>query len=86
MEEESSAQERVAKMLVNHLIDFKGCKRHTAVIGDDITGMQEFVNDRHKLLDEIPQFTEMMTFCGSIGVCLTANLLIDLIRSLNSCS
>ena len=58
MEEESSAQERVAKMLVNHLIDFKGCKRHTAVIGDDITGMQEFVNDRHKLLDEIPQFTD----------------------------
>ena len=58
MEAGLSPHERVAKMLVDHLIDFKGCKRHTAVIEDDITGMQEFMDDRNKLRDEIPQFTD----------------------------
>src|SRR5437667_7954818 len=56
MEEGLSAQEKVAKMLVDHLIEFKGCKGHRAVIGDDIMGMQEFVDYRRKLLDEIPEF------------------------------
>src|SRR5271156_1829764 len=45
-------------MLVDHFIESKGCKRHMAVTGDEITGMQEFVDDRHKLLQQIPQFTD----------------------------
>jgi len=47
---------RVAKMLVNHFIRFKGCKRHTAVIGEDITGLHEFICDRQELLRKIPSF------------------------------
>ena len=50
--------ERVAKMIVNHWINFKGCKRHTTIMGDDITGMKEFVNERHKLLEQIPEFAD----------------------------
>jgi hypothetical protein len=58
MEDGLSAEESVAKMVVDHLIEFQGCKRHTAVFGDNITGMQEFVDDRRKLLDKIPQFAD----------------------------
>ena len=57
-EEELLPEERVAKMLVDHLIEFKGCRRHTAVIGDEITGMQEFVDKRRELLQQIPQFAD----------------------------
>ena len=53
-----SPHERVAKMLVDHLIDFKGCARHIAVIGDDITGMYEFIHNRDRLLQEIPEFAD----------------------------
>ena len=45
-------------MLVDHLIDFKGCKRHRPVMGDDITGMEEFVHDRWKLLNGTPQYSD----------------------------
>ena len=50
--------ERVAKMLVDYFINFKGCKRHVPMIGDNITGMQEFVEDRHELLQQIPDFAD----------------------------
>jgi hypothetical protein len=53
-----SSEERVAKMLVDHWIDFKGCKRHTPIIGDNITGMKEFVSDRQKLLQKVPEFAD----------------------------
>ena len=43
-------------MLVDHFIEFHGCKRHLAVIGDEITGFQEFVDDRDRLLQQVPQF------------------------------
>ena len=51
-------EERVAKMLVDQWIGFKGCKRHTPIIGDHIMGMKEFVNDRDKLLQKIPEFAD----------------------------
>jgi hypothetical protein len=50
--------EKVAKMLVDHFIKFKGCTHHTPVVGEFITGMQEFNNDRQQLLDKIPQFLD----------------------------
>jgi hypothetical protein len=43
-------------MLVDQWIDFKGCKRHTPIIGDHIMGMKEFVSERDKLLQRIPDF------------------------------
>jgi hypothetical protein len=48
-DKELSVHERVAKMLVAHLIDFKGCRRHTRVM-DEATGMKEFMEDRMRLL------------------------------------
>ena len=42
-------------MLVDHLIKFKGCRGHTRVMGD-VTGMEEFVADRSRLLQLIPEF------------------------------
>jgi hypothetical protein len=53
-----SSEERVAKMLVDHWIDFKGCKRHTPIIGGNITGMKEFVDVRQKLLQKVPEFAD----------------------------
>jgi hypothetical protein len=55
-DESLSPEEYVAKMLVDHWINFKGCEHHTAVIGDDITGMKEFIKDRNELLQTMPQF------------------------------
>src|SRR5579859_4437463 len=45
-------------MLVDHLIDFKGCRRHTRVMGDGMTGMEEFVEDCRRLRQRIPEFTD----------------------------
>jgi len=45
-------------MLVDHFINFKGCRRHYPIIDDKITGMQEFIDDRYKLLQRIPQFAD----------------------------
>ena len=42
-------------MLVDHMINFKGCK-HVQVIGKEINGMKEFVNDHFELLQKIPEF------------------------------
>ena len=59
MEDEGlSAHERVAKMVVDHLIDFKGCRQHTWVMGDGITGMEEFVKNRRRLRQRIPGFED----------------------------
>jgi len=57
-DETLSTEEKVAKMLVDHWIDFKGCKHHAAVKGDDITGMEEFIKDRQELLQQIPEFAD----------------------------
>jgi len=43
---------------VDHLIDFKGCQGHLPVIGDEITGLQEFIDERHKLLQQVPEFRD----------------------------
>jgi hypothetical protein len=51
------AHEHVAEMLVDHLIDFKGCRCHTRVMGE-ATGMKEFVEDRIGLLEGIPEFAD----------------------------
>src|SRR5262245_36683731 len=57
-DETLSTEEKVAKMLVDHWIDFKGCKHHAAVKGDDITGMEEFIKARQELLQQIPEFAD----------------------------
>ena len=44
-------------MLVAHLIDFKGCRRHTRVM-DEATGMKEFMEDRMRLLRQVPAFED----------------------------
>lgn len=53
-----SAEEKVAKMLIDHWIDFKGCKRHKPIVGNNIMGMKEFASERHKLLQRIPEFAD----------------------------
>ena len=53
-----SPEERVAKMLVDHWINFNGCKSHKAIIGDEIMGMKEFMEQRQELLQSIPQFKD----------------------------
>jgi hypothetical protein len=45
-------------MLVDHLINPKGCTHHTPVDGEMITGMHEFIYDRRELLEKIPQFAD----------------------------
>jgi len=50
--------EKVAKMLVDHLINFNGCMHHTPVISELIMGMRDFINDRRELLEKIPQFMD----------------------------
>src|SRR5277367_3593395 len=39
-------------------MEFKGCNRHFPVIADQITGLQEFTDDRHRLLQQIPEFSD----------------------------
>ena len=43
-------------MVVDHLIEFKGCRRHTRVMGDGMTGMEEFVKNRLRLRQRIAEF------------------------------
>src|SRR5579859_6026512 len=43
-------------MVADHLIEFKGCRRHTRVMGDGISGMEEFVKNRKRLRRRIPEF------------------------------
>jgi hypothetical protein len=45
-------------MLVDHLTKFKGCTDHRPVMGETVTGMQEFIHDRQELLQTIPQFSD----------------------------
>src|ERR1700689_3164460 len=45
-------------MLVDHFIDFKGCKQHARVIGEEIMGMKEFIEGRDQLLRQIPEFAD----------------------------
>ena len=54
--EPGSVPEKVAKMLVDPLINFKGCKQHVQVIGKEINGMKEFVDDHFELLQQILEF------------------------------
>ena len=54
---ELSAHERVAKILVDHFINFKGCRRHTQVV-DKGTGLKEFIKERSRLLQRIPEFQD----------------------------
>jgi hypothetical protein len=56
--EELSCVERIAKIIVNHWITFKECKHHTTITGDHMTRIKEFVNERHKLLQRIPEFAD----------------------------
>ena len=44
-------------MLVDHWIDFKVCRHHRPKIGDDLTGMKEFIQDLKRLLQQIPQYS-----------------------------
>jgi len=44
-------------MLVDHFIDFKGCRRHTRVV-DEGTGLKEFTKERSRLLQKIPEFQD----------------------------
>ena len=50
--------EKVAKKLADHLIDFKGCTHHMPVIGELITGMGDFIDDRRRLWETIPWFVD----------------------------
>src|SRR5947207_5875332 len=45
-------------MLVDHLIDFKGCSHHPQVIGEHVTGLKEFIDNRIALLEQIPEFAD----------------------------
>jgi hypothetical protein len=54
--QELLAEEKIAKILVDHWIDFKGCKCHTFIVDDNIMKMKEFASERHKLLQQIPEF------------------------------
>lgn len=45
-------------MQVDHWINFKSRKRHMSIDANYITGMEEFVGDRYKLLKEIPEFAK----------------------------
>ncbi|HMD14965.1 MAG TPA: hypothetical protein VKI62_10090, partial [Bacteroidota bacterium] len=47
----------MAKLFVEHFVKFKGCERHTVASGDDTIGMQEFINQRRDLIEQIPEFT-----------------------------
>ena len=58
MNDALSPIEKVAKMLVDHLINPKGCTHHTPVDGEMITGMHEFIYDRRELLEKIQQFMD----------------------------
>ena len=45
-------------MLVDHFIEFKGYNRYSPIIGDEIMGIQEFADNWHRLLQQIPQFCD----------------------------
>ena len=55
-----SPGEKVAKMLVNHFLNFKGCNLEDYVQNYDLTdlSMSEFVDERIKIFNEIPEITE----------------------------
>lgn len=57
-DESLSPTEKVVKMLVDHFMNFKGCKRHRPIISEKTIGMQDFVNDRYELLQKIPEFED----------------------------
>jgi hypothetical protein len=48
--------QKVAKLLVDDFIKFKGCVRHVAPMGT--SGMRDFIDDRQELLRKISQFAE----------------------------
>lgn len=45
-------------MLVDHWINFNGCDHHAGVRDGHITGMKEFIKDRQRLFERIPEFSD----------------------------
>lgn len=54
-----SPTEKVARMLVDHFICFKGCKQHHTTVTDDSgMSMQEFIDQRDQLLQQMPGWSD----------------------------
>lgn len=53
---EESPTQKVAKMLVDHFVQFKGCEHHAPVTSESGMSLREFVERRNELLQQIPEF------------------------------
>ena len=55
---ELSRTEKVARMLVDHFIHFKGCDHHTAIMDESGMSMREFIERRDHLLEQMPEWSD----------------------------